>query len=49
MGERLRLNRVGLLIGLCAFVGIGILRWPLLTVVLLLAPLSIVLAWRAQP
>jgi chromate transporter len=48
MGQRLRLNRVGLVLGACAFVGIGILRLPLFTVVLLLAPLSVVLAWRSQ-
>lgn len=48
MGERLKLDTVALVIGACAFVGIGVLRWPLMTVVLVLAPMSIFLAWRAQ-
>ena len=36
------------LIGVLAFVVVGLLRWPLLPVMLTLAPLSIALAWRRR-
>ena len=35
-----------LAIGALAFGGVGLLHWPLLAVVAVLAPLSIGLAWR---
>ncbi|MDP8922767.1 MAG: chromate transporter [Chloroflexota bacterium] len=37
-----------IMIGLLAFVAVGLLRWPLLPVVLTLAPLSIAAAWRRR-
>ncbi|MGE3909018.1 MAG: chromate transporter [Chloroflexota bacterium] len=46
MAERLRLSAVGLTILGCAFVAIGLLRWPLTVVMLVLAPISIACAWR---
>ncbi len=36
------------LVGVLAFVAVGLLRWPLLPVMLTLAPLSIALAWRRR-
>jgi chromate transporter len=35
------------LIGGLAFVGVGVLHWPLIVVLLVLAPFSITLAWRS--
>jgi chromate transporter len=46
MVERLRLNWIAVLIMCCAFVGIGIMQWPLVTVVLTLAPISLIISWR---
>lgn len=46
MAEKLRLSLLGLAVLGCAFVAIGVLRWPLFTVMLVLAPVSIALAWR---
>ncbi len=34
--------------GLLAFIGVGILRWPLLWVMGALAPLAVFLAWKAK-
>ena len=48
MAERLKLSVAALAILGCAFVGVGLLRWPLFWVVLALAPLSVVLAWRSR-
>lgn len=48
IAERLRLSFPALAILVCAFVAVGLLRWPLIAVVLTLAPVSIVLAWRAR-
>jgi chromate transporter len=48
MAERLRLSVAALAILGCAFVGVGVLRWPLGWVVLALAPVSIALAWRSR-
>ncbi|MCC6175121.1 MAG: chromate transporter [Chloroflexi bacterium] len=48
MAERLRLRGWMLAIAACAFVGIGLLRWSLLFVVLVLAPVSIAVAGRSQ-
>lgn len=36
------------LFGLLAFVGVGVMRWPLLWVIGALAPCAVFLAWRAQ-
>jgi len=36
------------LFGILAFVGVGVLRWPLLWVVGALAPCAVFLAWRAK-
>lgn len=46
--ERLRLPLPALTILACAFLGVGMLRWPLLLVVAVLAPISIALAWRIR-
>jgi chromate transporter len=46
MAERLRLSWPALAILAGAFVAVGLLRWPLIPVVLALAPISVVLAWR---
>jgi chromate transporter len=46
MAERLQLSVIALAIAACAFVAVGLLRWPLTAVLLTLAPLSIALAWR---
>jgi chromate transporter len=35
----------GWMFGVLAFVGVGILRWPLLGVVLVLSPLAVAAAW----
>jgi chromate transporter len=48
MAERLRLSIPGLVILACAFVAIGLLRWPLAAVMLVLAPISIACAWRLR-
>jgi chromate transporter len=37
------------LFGALAFFAVGVLRWPLLAVVLVLAPLAIAAAWRDPP
>jgi chromate transporter len=46
MIEGLRLSLLGLAMLCCVFVAVGLLRWPLFTVMLVLAPVSIALAWR---
>lgn len=48
VAERLKLTMPALAISVSAFVAVGLLHWPLLYVVLVLAPIGIVLAWRAQ-
>ena len=48
IAERLRLTLSALAILGCAFVAIGLLRWPLLLVVAALAPVGIALAWRSR-
>ena len=48
MAQRLRLSVPAVAILGCAFVGVGLLRWSLLPVVIALAPISIVLAWRPR-
>ncbi len=48
MAEKLRLSLLGLAVVACAFVGIGLLRWPLFTVMVVLAPVSVALAWRLR-
>lgn len=48
MIEGLKLSLLGLAVLVCAFVAIGLLRWPLFTVMLVLAPVSIALAWRLR-
>jgi chromate transporter len=47
MAERLKLSWPALAILAAAFVAVGLLRWPLLAVVGVLAPISIALAWRS--
>jgi chromate transporter len=46
MAQRLRLSPAELAIAISAFVAIGLLRWPLVPVVLTLGPIGIVLSWR---
>jgi chromate transporter len=46
MAERLRLSASALAIVAGTFIAVGLLRWPLLAVVLVLGPIGIVLAWR---
>ncbi|MCC7371295.1 MAG: chromate transporter [Chloroflexi bacterium] len=48
MADRLRLGLPALAILGCAFVGIGLLRLPLLPVIGVLAPISMLLAWRLR-
>jgi chromate transporter len=48
MAERLRLTLPALTILACAFVAIGLLRLPLMWVMLVLTPISIALAWRLR-
>ena len=48
MVERLKLSVPALAILGAAFVAVGLLRWPLLLVIAVLAPISIALAWRAR-
>lgn len=48
MAERLKLSLPALAVLGAAFVAIGLFRWPLTTVVLALAPISIALAWRLR-
>ncbi len=43
-----RHDPAALLIGAVAFMAVGLLRWPLLAVLLALAPCSIYLAWRRR-
>jgi chromate transporter len=38
-----------LLVLIATFITVGILRWPLLPVVLVLAPLSIAACWKRAP
>lgn len=46
MAQRLRFSPVELAILVGAFVAVGLLRWPLVPVILTLGPIGIVLAWR---
>ena len=48
MAERLKLSWQALAVLASAFVAIGLLRWPLSYVMLVLAPVSIALAWRLK-
>jgi chromate transporter len=48
MGQRLKLSAPALAILVGAFVGVGVLRWPLTTVLLTLGPIGIILAWRQR-
>jgi chromate transporter len=48
MAERLRLSLPALAILAGTFIAVGLLRWPLIPVVLGLAPIGIVLAWRSR-
>ena len=48
MAERLKLSLAALAILAGTFVAVGLLRWPLMTVLLTLAPLGVVLAWRSR-
>lgn len=38
----------GIMIGVAAFAGIGLLRWPLVPVMAVLVPLGLVLEWHAE-
>lgn len=44
-----RRRPLSMIFGLAAFVGVGMLRFPLLDVMLVLAPLSVAIAWWRQP
>ena len=46
MAERLQMSVAALAIVVCAFVAVGLLRWPLMAVMLTLAPIGIACAWR---
>lgn len=46
MAEAYRREPVALVIAGLALLGVGLLRWPLLAVLVLLAPVSVYLAWR---
>jgi chromate transporter len=48
MAERLRMSIPALVILAGTFVAVGLLRWPLMAVVLILAPIGIVFAWRSR-
>jgi chromate transporter len=48
MIEKLRLSLLGLAILGCAFLAVGLLRWSLFTVMLALAPVSVLAAWRLR-
>ena len=48
MAERLKLSLAALAILAGTFVAVGVLRWPLTTVVLTLGPIGIFLAWRSR-
>ncbi|MDY0882567.1 chromate transporter [Dongia soli] len=49
MGRRLRPTRVAILIGCLAFLGAGLLQWPLVWVVIGLAPASVILTvWESR-
>ncbi len=46
MAHAYRREPLALAVAALALVGVGVLRWPLLAVLVLLAPVSIYLAWR---
>ncbi|HZS01820.1 MAG TPA: chromate transporter [Chloroflexota bacterium] len=46
MAHAYRREPLALVVAALALVGVGVLRWPLLAVLVLLAPVSIYLAWR---
>jgi chromate transporter len=46
MAQSYRREPIALVMAALALVGVGVLRWPLLAVLVLLAPVSIYLAWR---
>jgi chromate transporter len=48
VAEKLRLPPSGLIILISSFLAIGVLRWPLLVVVPILATMSITLSWRSR-
>jgi chromate transporter len=48
IAERLKLSLPALAVLACAFVAVGLLRWPMLAVVGVLGPVSIALAWRGR-
>ena len=48
IANRLRLNGIPLAVLACAFVAAGVLHWSLMLVIVVLAPISILWAWRAQ-
>ena len=48
MGEKIERHPLALLMALCIFIAVGVLRWPLLPVLLLLGPVSIWLAYHRQ-
>ncbi len=48
VAEKLRLPPSGLIILISSFLAIGVLRWPLLVVVPILATISITLSWRSR-
>lgn len=48
MGEKIEHHAQALLTALLTFIAVGVLRWPLLPVLLVLGPISIWLAYRRQ-
>lgn len=48
IAERLKLSLPALTLLACAFVAVGVMRWPLLAVVGVLGPVGIALAWRRR-
>ena len=49
LAQPYRRHPLSIIFGLAAFVGVGVLRFPLLDVMLVLAPLSVAIAWWRQP
>ena len=45
----LRAQPIALVFGAAAFAAVGLLRWPLIEVLLVLAPVSVAVAWMRRP
>ncbi|PXX48089.1 MULTISPECIES: chromate transporter [Aquitalea] len=46
MGTKIERHAVAALLAVLTFIAVGVLRWPLLLVLLVLAPVSVLLAWQ---